>query len=310
MRSPIIHSVNYFTIIMVVVSILFYNCSKKPTEIDDDDPCIYCPFDFILIDFHPAWSPDGMTIAYVHSDTNKGKTGIYLIESSGANNRLFFASAGAGTPDWSPNGDWLVFENYANIFKIKTNGDSLIQLTSEGSNYFPSWSSDNNWIFYDSNRDSPNGMNFIWKMTIDGTIHTRIVYTPLEGEARQPNNSYSNKILHIRFLIGVESSEIFEMNSDGSNITRLTFNSATDRYPKYSSDGSKIAFSSQSTNNKFQISVMDYDGKNIKQLTTTQGYYCDWSPNSNLIVYTDSRLSNGKLWIMHSDGSNKKQLTF
>lgn len=55
---------------------------------------------------------------------------------------------------------------------------------------------------------------------------------------------------------------------------------------------------------------MDVDGSELKQLTNTQGYSCDWSPDGNYIVYTDSRRENGRLWLMHADGSNKRQLTF
>ena len=36
--------------------------------------------------------------------------------------------------------------------------------------------------------------------------------------------------------------EIYVMNADGSNQTRLTNNPADDFYPSFSGDGSKIAF--------------------------------------------------------------------
>lgn len=55
---------------------------------------------------------------------------------------------------------------------------------------------------------------------------------------------------------------------------------------------------------------MKADGTDLKQLTNTQGYSCDWSPDGSKIVYTDSRAVNGRLWIMNADGSNKDQLTF
>jgi len=38
------------------------------------------------------------------------------------------------------------------------------------------------------------------------------------------------------------NSEIYVMNADGSNAVRLTYNDATDRYPGWSPDGSKIVF--------------------------------------------------------------------
>ena len=58
------------------------------------------------------------------------------------------------------------------------------------------------------------------------------------------------------------------MNADGSNQTRLTNNSpsATDVYPSFSPDGSKIPFSSY-PRWQFQIYVMDADGSNQTRLT-------------------------------------------
>lgn len=55
---------------------------------------------------------------------------------------------------------------------------------------------------------------------------------------------------------------------------------------------------------------MNADGSDLKQLTNTQAYSCDWSPDGTHIVYTDSRAGNGRLWIMEENGSNKRQLTF
>ena len=58
------------------------------------------------------------------------------------------------------------------------------------------------------------------------------------------------------------------------------------------------------------MEIMNSDGTNQKQLTVTQGYSCDWSPDGEWIVYTDSRAVNGMLWIMRKDCRNKHQITF
>jgi TolB protein len=120
----------------------------------------------------------------------------------------------------------------------------------------------------------------------------------------------SKKIAHIRYLTGVFSSEIFVMDTDGTNPLRLTFNRCTDYYPKYSSDGKKIAFTSQPYGRKPQIWTMNSDGTGLEQLTYTQGYSCDWSPDGDWIVYADSRAVSGRLWLIRSDGTENHQLTF
>lgn len=275
------------------------------------EPCLDCPIDFRLTDFEPAWSPDGNTIAYVHGNTVSGKTGIYLINPDGTNKRLWYASRGAYAPSWSPDGQWIAFYDEAQIYKRKLNGDSLTQLTFEGRNFFPAWSPDGKWIVYDSNFNDPIGANVIWKMLADGSRKIDISLHEV-GEWRMSNWSPDGKrIVHQRY-VGVGTPEIVTMDTSGSDETRLTFNEQFDAYPKYSSDGTKIAFTSypQGLASETQIWVMEADGSNRKQLTTTQGYTCDWSPDGEWIVYTDSRAVSGRLWIMRKDGSDKRQLTF
>jgi Tol biopolymer transport system component len=309
MKIKIYNALNKILYLCIMLFFL-YACKDKvngPT-----DPCIDCPIDFRVTDFEPAWSPDGNTIAYVHGDTIPGKTGIYLINLDGTNKRLWHSSASAYAPSWSPDGEWIIFSDQSQIFKMKVNGDSLTQLTFEGRNFFPDWSPNGQWITFDSNNDSPNGMNFIWIMKSDGSDKERIAYDPSSGEIRMPNWSPDgNKIVHQKY-IGIGSPEIFTMDSFGNNAIRLTYNEKFDSYPRYSPNGNLIAFTSypQGLASQTQIWVMDTSGSNLNQLTTTQGYTCDWSPDGEWIVYTDSRAVSGRLWIMRKDGSDKQQLTF
>ncbi len=275
---------------------------------DGKDPCLLCFGNFFVIDSEPAWSPDGNTIAYVGADS-AGELGIYLINPDGTDKYLFH-SGNVGFPSWSPDNNWLVFHENAQIYKKHLVTDSLVQLTFEGRNFFPAWSPDGKWIAYDSNNDSPNGQSFICKMKNDGSQKLRIVFTPEQGEARMPSWSLdSKKIVHIQYLVGVYSSEIFSVNSDGSNPIRLIENEATDYYPKYSPDGRRLLFTSQPYASQTNIYLMDLHDKGIKQLTTEGGYSNDWSPDGEWVVFTETS-DTGRLWLMKPDGSEKRQLTF
>ena len=274
----------------------------------NDEPCIDCPIDFNVIDFEPAWSPDGQRIAFYHSG-DSDKSGIYLTTPNGESVEQWHAGAVA-TPTWSPDGNWIAFSYQAQIWKKKLNGDSLAQLTFEGRNFFPTWSPDGKWIAYDAFIEGQTTLYAIWKMKYDGNSKTLIAYSPDIGAVRMPHWIGDN-IVHIRYIEGTHYSEIFTMDSVGENVTRLTYNDAIDEYPKLSTDGTKIIFNSQNPNIPYaRIWTMNADGSNLKQLTQTQAYRCDWSPCGNFIVYTDSRLENGRLWIMNADGSNMHQLTY
>ncbi|WP_428236278.1 hypothetical protein [Gracilimonas sp.] len=266
----------------------------------------------------PRWSPDGNTIIYYQSGLqlydpsndrsihNPDSAGIWAMDFNGENQRKIL---NAGYADWSPNGDWIVYVAGAQIFKVRFNGTSIDtstveQLTFEGRNFFPDWSPDGEWIAYDSNYESPTGLSFLWKMKNDGPEKQKIVFTPDQGEARMPSwSSNSKKIVHIQYLVGVHSSEIFSVNSDGSNPIQLIENKATDYYPKYSPDGETIAFATN-----VQIWSMSEDGKGMTQLTFDErGTMPDWSPDGEQIIYSGPK---GAIWVMDKDGSNQIPLTF
>ena len=131
---------------------------------------------------------------------------------------------------------------------------------------------------------------------------------------RMPDFSPSgNQIINIGFHGEIYSVEV----KDTSKVTRITSLNqtniyATDNsYPKYSPDGTKIAFTSQAgLVESLQIWLINSDGSNLRQLTPIRGYSCDWSPTGEWIVYTDCRAISGRLCLIRSDGKENHQLTF
>lgn len=106
------------------------------------------------------------------------------------------------------------------------------------------------------------------------------------------------------------NEEIYTMNPDGSNVTRLTNNSANDQYPSWSADGTKIVFDSNRDGN-FEIYVMDEDGSNQTRLTTNSAIDAipAWSPFGNKILFYSNRDGNDEIYVMNADGSGQTNLT-
>lgn len=100
--------------------------------------------------------------------------------------------------------------------------------------------------------------------------------------------------------------EIYVMNSDGSNQTRLTNNPAQDVNPAWSPDGTRIAFVSTRDGNA-EIYVMNADGSNQTRITNdlTGQAEPEWSPDGTKLVFAHGSF----IQVMNADGSNIKTIT-
>ena len=89
-------------------------------------------------------------IAYVAQHCPSGKNGLRVHDFCTGENRLLLEGP-VGYLDWSST-DWLIFEygrGAKHIFKIKSNGDSLTQLTTHaGYNNAPRWNTDGDRFIY------------------------------------------------------------------------------------------------------------------------------------------------------------------
>jgi len=104
--------------------------------------------------------------------------------------------------------------------------------------------------------------------------------------------------------------DIYIMNSDGSEQTRITNNEAWDRLPSFSPDGTKIAFTSERDGNS-EIYIMNTDGSAQTRLTnnTTMDGNPSFAPYGNKIAFMSDRDGNYEIYIMNSDGSKQTRLT-
>ena len=95
--------------------------------------------------------------------------------------------------------------------------------------------------------------------------------------------------------------DIWVMDADGGNPTRLTTGNKVDEYPDWSPDGAKVTFSRNGN-----IWVMDADGSNQTQLTssTRHEFAPAFSPDGLRIAFNreggDDRFG---VWTMPADGS-------
>jgi hypothetical protein len=87
--------------------------------------------------------------------------------------------------------------------------------------------------------------------------------------------------------------EIYVMDANGANQTRLTSEAGIDALGDWSPDGSKLLFYSERDGNR-EIYVMDADGSNQVRLTNDAGIdmEAEWSPDGSSILFSSDRDGN------------------
>ncbi|MEO6334697.1 MAG: FG-GAP-like repeat-containing protein [Pyrinomonadaceae bacterium] len=108
--------------------------------------------------------------------------------------------------------------------------------------------------------------------------------------------------------------EIYVMNPDGTNQTRLTNNSISDDHPAWSPDGRKLAFISQRPTGQYAVFQMNADGAGRTEITPVNyqpspyyatGWTISWSPDGRQLAFTNLPL----IYIVNADGSGLRTLT-
>jgi WD40 repeat protein len=100
------------------------------------------------------------------------------------------------------------------------------------------------------------------------------------------------------------------MNSDGSDVQRVTRSSGRDGYPAWSPDGERIVFQSERDGN-WEIYQINKDGSEPIRLTNDPADDQDphWSPDGERIVFQSERDGNLEIYRMDSEGNNIVRLT-
>jgi len=104
-------------------------------------------------------------------------------------------------------------------------------------------------------------------------------------------------------------SEIHVMHADGSGRIALTAGPGDDWWPRWSPDGTTIAFV-RTVGGDLEIHVMNPDGSGSTRLTQgARDWLPQWSPDGSRIVFLSDRDGQREVYVMNADGSGQTNLT-
>jgi TolB protein len=242
-----------------------------------------------------AWGPNGESIAFVLNLIEEHALGedsatVYIINADGSNQRLFATNPLRYIHGllWSPDGTRLIINRYDALSIIDLDGANTIHMNGNlwDEVTYPSWSPDGNHITFEAY---------------------------LAGTQYDADNQPAGK------------PEVYVIDSDGSNLKRLTEDPRYDGQPIWSPDGNRILFTAHRGNfwpfgsngyglPRMDLYLIDPDGSNETRLTHNSGAsHAAWSPTSDQIAFLGNEESSNDsyddLYVINADGTNRIRLT-
>lgn len=264
---------------------------------------------------------EGRVVMAVYQNNNSILTSdIYTMNPDGSD-LVQLTNAAEGTihesPAWSPDGTRIAFGHYnrrgteRGIYVINADGTNLVRLTnSDGQGYdsAPSWSPDGTKIAYHTtNENIPQ----IIVINSDGSNPQQLTNFQTSQNPQWSPDGARIVFESNQYELGNARKEIYVMNADGSNATRLTFNPNTDDgNPRWSPDGSKIAFWSL-RGGVGAIYIMNADGTNLVHVPNMSQTVVSWSPDGAKFIFSAQSGSglNFDIYAINIDGTDLERIT-
>jgi TolB protein len=265
-------------------------------------------------------------VAFVSN--RSGHKEIWVMDYDGANQQqLTHLGTISLTPRWSPDDSHIAFtcfEPYRKIISAQICMYSMLtnRLISfprfPGTNSSPAWSPDGNQLAFMA---SVQGDPEVYVTDPFGRRMHRLTYAVGVSTSPTWNPKTGNQIIFVSDRDGLPN--LFEMNSDGSNTTKIPLSAATGVAaadlpatgyvvdPAWSPNGELLAFSWRRPAGNYDIYVMDLASHQLVELTRDSGENerPSWAPDDRHIVFESTRSGSLQIWSMLADGSEERQLT-
>jgi TolB protein len=244
----------------------------------------------------------------------KGSEEIWVMDWDGSNQKqLTRLNSLSFMPSVSPDGSRVAFTSYAKgtprLMMLDTmSGRALPFYNQEASlNQNASFTPDGKQVYYAS---TASGTAQIFASSVDGQGFRRVSHRDAVEVEPKVNPKNPGQLLLVG---GPLHPQIYQMNSDGVGVERVTNGQGEATNPAWHPDGQHFAFSWTSgiAAGNFNLFVMDIGSREYLQLTHGEGRNENpsWAPDGKHLVFMSNRSGTEQIYTMLANGTQIKQLT-
>jgi len=225
-------------------------------------------------------------------------------------------------PNWSPDGSQIVFQGKGQgreggawkIYTMNANGAGIRNVSQNAENdIMPAWSPDGTMIAFV--HWEILGQPAIYVMDRDGGLRRKIADCDEEGAPTwSPDSSKIAFVKKSKIGEDIEFEEevvksnfdIFVIDVDGENESRLTKSTKNEIAPAWSPDGSKLSYTVLS-GGVADVYVIDLYSGATDRVSSSSGFngYSCWSPDGTKIAFSSNRNGSFGIYMADADGGNE-----
>jgi len=273
-------------------------------------------------EFRPVWSPDGREIAFIRS-LGPGSFRVARVSIDGGSETAvgdflwnWLSPDDLPALDWSPDGKTLLIAEHPSstapirlvLFDLATGARRPLTNPPVGS------SGDIDGKF------SPDGSMVAFRRGGLGDLYLVSVEGESRGSARRLTADNpgvrgiawgrDGKRILFGSMEGGRGWGIWQVNVDGSALTRVLSGSLNLSFPAISPDGKTLAVEQQDiVTNLTEISLNGAQTSRLVAASSRQDYSPVYSPDGRQILFVSSRSGTIELWIAKADGTDARQIT-